>query len=194
MYSATTPERQIDRRSYLSYRGFMLDFAHAARKMAMECPAFRVRQASRVLARIYDDELRPLGLQLSQLPILTVLSQMGDSGASMNTLAQALVMDPTTLTRNVKPLEKAGFIRVARSPDDRRTRVVLMTRSGERTLEAAFPLWERATKRVRIALGRDRLEQLHARLGEIIAIAAPEQPRTSHRPRTRASRRRLKGL
>jgi DNA-binding MarR family transcriptional regulator len=171
----------------------VFDFARAARKMATECPAFRVRQASRVLARIYDDELRPLGLQLSQLPILTVLSQMGDSGASMNALAQALVMDPTTLTRNVKPLEKAGFIRVARSPDDRRARVVFMTPSGERTLEAAFPLWERATKRVRAALGPDRLEELHARLGEIIAMAAPEQTRTTQRSRPRATRRRRKG-
>ncbi|HWL87973.1 MAG TPA: MarR family winged helix-turn-helix transcriptional regulator [Polyangiaceae bacterium] len=141
-----------------------------ARRIATECPGLRLRQASRVVAKIYDDELRPTGLQLSQLPVLVALALFGESGAPMNALARAVVMDRTTLTRNVRPLEKAGFLRVARSPDDARARVVLLTRAGERKLEEAFPLWESGMKRVRAAMGTTALAALHERLGDAIAM------------------------
>ena len=72
------------------------------------------------VGEVYDDALRPIGLQQSQLPVLVALAIFGEPGAPMNALAQALVMDRTTLTRNVRPLEKAGLLRVARSPADAR--------------------------------------------------------------------------
>jgi DNA-binding MarR family transcriptional regulator len=138
--------------------------------MATECPGFRLRQAARVLTKRYDDALRPLGLQMSQLPILAALAIFGERGASMKALADAIVMDPTTLTRNVRPLERAGLVRVARSPDDARARVVLLTRAGERALEAAFPVWESSLAGIRKAVGLRALADLHSRLDEIIAI------------------------
>jgi DNA-binding MarR family transcriptional regulator len=138
--------------------------------MATECPGFRLRQASRVITKFYDDALRPVGLQISQLPLLAALAAFGESGATMKALADAIVMDPTTVTRNVRPLEKAGFLRVARSPDDGRSRVVLLTRAGERALQAAFPLWEAALERIRDALGASALADLQSRLGEVIAM------------------------
>ncbi len=153
-----------------AYTRYMLDLSRLARKMASACPGFRLRQASRVIAKIYDDALRPVGLQLTQLPVLTALAIFGESGTTMSALAQAVVMDRTTLTRNVRPLEKAGLLRVARSPDDARARVVLLTRSGERVLEAAFPLWESAVKRVRTAMGATGLADLQRRLDEVIAM------------------------
>jgi DNA-binding MarR family transcriptional regulator len=142
-----------------------------ARRMATECPGFRVRQASRVLSKLYDDELRPLGLQHSQLPVLTAAAMFGEEGAPMSALAQALVMDPTTLSRNVRPLEKAGLLRVARSPKDRRARVLFLTVAGERALESVFPAWERVLKRVSKKLGASALAELHARLGQLIAMS-----------------------
>jgi DNA-binding MarR family transcriptional regulator len=141
--------------------------------MEAECPGLRLRQAARVIAKVYDDALRPLGLQLSQLPVLVALAIFGEPGATMNALARAIVMDRTTLTRNVRPLEKAGLLRVARSPDDARARVVFLTRKGERTLEAVFPLWESVLKGVRSAIGADALVDLRERLDEIIAIRTP---------------------
>jgi DNA-binding MarR family transcriptional regulator len=119
---------------------------------------------------MYDDELRPSGLQVSQLPVLVALAIFGERGASMNALAEALVMDRTTLTRSIRPLEKDGLLRVARSPRDARARVVLLTRSGEEALEAAFPLWERAMKRVRATLGAARVAGLHTELDRVIAM------------------------
>ena len=138
--------------------------------MSQECPGFRLRQASRVVAKIYDEELRSTGLQSSQLPVLTALAIFGEPGASMNALAQALVMDRTTLTRSVRPLEKAGLVRVARSAEDARARVVLLTRAGEQKLETVFPLWERAMKRVRHAVGASATDDLRRRLDDVIAI------------------------
>jgi DNA-binding MarR family transcriptional regulator len=138
--------------------------------MATECPGFRLRQAARVFTKIYDDAYRPLRLQMSQLPVLAALAIFGESGATMTSLADAIVMDPTTLSRNVRPLEKMGLVRVARSPDDARARVVLLTRAGERALASAFSLWEGVLKDVRAALGADALADLLARLDEVIDI------------------------
>jgi DNA-binding MarR family transcriptional regulator len=157
--------------------------------MSSECPGFRVRQASRVLARIYDDALRPTGLQSSQLPVLAAVALFGEPGATMSALAQAVVMDRTTLSRNIRPLELAGFVRVARSPHDARVRVVLITRAGERALESAFPLWERAFGRIREALGPDAVRNLHSLLGNVVALATTEDPEEGGRVGERAVRR-----
>ncbi len=140
-----------------------------ARKMATECPAMRARQASRALGRVFDDALRPLGLQLSQLPLLCAAAIAGETGAPIGALARAIVIDPTTLTRNIRPLERAGLLRVARSPQDRRTRMVFLTRSGERMIERVFPAWQRAVREANEAFGERRIEEMLAQLGRIVA-------------------------
>jgi DNA-binding MarR family transcriptional regulator len=149
----------------------MKDASQLAQKMALECPAFRVRQASRVLAKVYDDELAALGLQLSQLPVICALAIFGDQGATMSRLAQAVVMDRTTLTRNIRPLEHAGLLRVARSPADARTKIVVITHAGERAIEAVFPVWERVVRRLKKTLGEKTLSELLAKLDEVIAVS-----------------------
>ena len=148
----------------------MADVSKMARRIANECPGLRLRQASRVVAKIYDDALRPSGLQISQLPVLTALAIFGEKGATMQALAQVVVMDRTTLTRSVKPLEKAGLLLVARAPDDARARVLVLTRAGERALEEAFPLWEKALKRVRSELGPSAVSELQEQLAGVIAM------------------------
>ncbi|HEX8954198.1 MAG TPA: MarR family winged helix-turn-helix transcriptional regulator, partial [Polyangia bacterium] len=77
----------------------------------------------------------------------------------------------TTLTRNVVPLEKAGLLRVARSANDARARVVLLTRAGERMIESAYPLWEEAQRRIRRTLGVDRFTALRSQLSEVVSFA-----------------------
>jgi DNA-binding MarR family transcriptional regulator len=149
----------------------MVDFSRAARKIAKECPVQRVREASRLLSRVYDEALRPLGIQGSQLSVLVAVAMFGERGAMIGALAQALVLDRTTLTRNVQPLEKAGLLRVARSPEDARARVVVLTRAGERTIESAYPLWEQAQERLRDSLGAGRVDALRDQLAEVIAFA-----------------------
>jgi DNA-binding MarR family transcriptional regulator len=128
----------------------------------------RIRKASRGISRIYDEALRPLGLQESQLSVLVAVAKFGESGANIGALASVLVMDRTTLTRNLKPLERAGHLRVARSPEDARARIVLLTRAGERVIEAAHPLWEKAQRRISKALGAEHVVALRSRLDEVI--------------------------
>jgi DNA-binding MarR family transcriptional regulator len=144
------------------------DHADFAKKISSECPGLRIRQASRVISRIYDEHLRPLGIQESQLSVLIAVAMFGEKGANIGALARVLVMDRTTLTRNLKPLERAGHLRVARSPDDARARLVLLTRAGERQIEAAYPLWQKAQKQILKALGADRVEQVRSRIDELI--------------------------
>lgn len=141
------------------------------RRVAKECTGLRVRQVSRLLTRIYDDSLRPLGIQETQFSMLVAVAMFGEDGTTMNALANNLVIDRTTLTRNIVPLEKAGYLRVARSPTDARARVILVTRSGERLIEAAYPLWEEAQGKIRRALGDDRFEALRSQLSDVVTFA-----------------------
>jgi DNA-binding MarR family transcriptional regulator len=149
----------------------MTGFRPMVRRVAKECTGLRVRQVSRLLTRIYDDSLRPLGIQETQFSMLVAVAMFGEDGTTMNALANNLVIDRTTLTRNIVPLEKAGYLRVARSPTDARARVILVTRSGERLIEAAYPLWEEAQGKIRRALGDDRFEALRSQLSDVVTFA-----------------------
>jgi DNA-binding MarR family transcriptional regulator len=150
----------------------MADHSQLARKIAKDCAGMRIRQVSRLLTRVYDESLRSLGIQESQLSVLVAVAMFGEDGATMGALASKLMMDRTTLTRNVVPLEKGGLLRVARSAGDARARVILLTRTGEHLIESAYPLWEDAQKRVRRALGADRFDALRAQLSEVVARAS----------------------
>jgi DNA-binding MarR family transcriptional regulator len=142
-----------------------------ARKIAEECPAVRSRRMSRLLTRVFDAELRALGIQTSQLSVLVAVAMFGEAGARIGPLADRLVLERTTLTRNIRPIEKAGLIRVSRSPGDARVRIVTLTRAGERQIEAAYPLWERAHHSARRHFGAGRMDALGARIDELIALA-----------------------
>ncbi len=171
------------------YTLYMADVSRLARTMATECPALRVRQASRVLAKLFDEELAPHGLQSSQLPVLTAAALFGDKGAPMSELARAVVMDRTTLTRGIQPLERAGLLRVARSPEDARTKLVVITRSGERMIEAIFPAWQRVIRQIRGFIGAEAVAELHARLDQVMALSSRVQRRE---PAARLGTRRRK--
>jgi DNA-binding MarR family transcriptional regulator len=88
-------------------------------------------------------------------PGVIEIKQFGDSGATMSKLAQAVLMDRTTLTRSIRPLERAGLLRVARSPEDARTKIVVITRAGERMSESTFPVWERVLQQIQKTLGAE---------------------------------------
>ncbi|APR75536.1 Transcriptional regulator, MarR family protein [Minicystis rosea] len=150
----------------------MVDFTHAALVIATQCACVRVRRASRAVTRLYDESLRPLGLQASQLSLLVAIAMHGDDGVPIGTLAAGLVMERTTLTRNLVPLERAGMVRVARAPDDARVRIVVLTRQGERTIASAFPLWEQAQTYVHEQLGAGKVDALGAELSRLVDLTA----------------------
>jgi len=152
----------------------MADVFKMAKTIASECLAHRARQVARVLTRSYDESIRSLGIQVSQLILLVAVANAGDEGAPIGQIAKAVLMDQTTLSRNIVPLEKAGLVKLKSSPRDARSRVVVLTDAGARMIEAAYPRWKAAQRAVQKLLGAERLEALHDELGAIVGIASNE--------------------
>jgi DNA-binding MarR family transcriptional regulator len=149
---------------------FMKTHQNAAGAMTAECLCFRARRVSRALTRLYDDALRPLGLQSTQLTLLNAVAMMGERG-TLTRVADVLAMDQTTLSRNLRPLEKAGLVAIGPLPGDRRFRVARLTPAGERTVEDALPLWTQAHERVVAILGTDAAVELRDRFDAAAAAA-----------------------
>jgi DNA-binding MarR family transcriptional regulator len=145
---------------------------------------------SRVLTRLYDDALRPSGLRVSQLTVLVAIAKFGEPGAKIGRLADVLAMERTTLTRNIGPLEAAGLLRVARDPDDARARILVLTRAGERAIEAAYPLWEAAQRQVRSAVGGGRLDEVHEQMTELLSAITARRTTARRGSGTASARRR----
>jgi DNA-binding MarR family transcriptional regulator len=124
-----------------------------------------LRRASRAATQLYDGQLRSVGLTTAQFTLLQTLSLAGRP--TQRRLGEILVLDSTTLSRTLRPLERRGWIR-RRSGQDRRERQVELTPAGRRLFQAAVPLWNRAQKLFLARFGRRRWKKL---LRELTAIA-----------------------
>lgn len=105
------------------------------------CMGMHVRRASRILTQVYDVALRPVGLVLNQFTLLVSIYLAGP--VSITQLAQELFTDQTTLTRNIKLLEKRRLVAIAPGTD-RRIKLVSLTPQGQAILAQAIPLWKQA--------------------------------------------------
>ena len=132
------------------------------------CTCAALRRATRRLTQAYDQALKPSGLRLTQYSVLANVARC--EGLSITELAAVLAMDRTTLTRNLRPLERGGLIRVAPGPDQRR-RAVGITEAGRRRYEAAVPLWREAERAFRRSMGREEAAVLRALLDSASASA-----------------------
>jgi DNA-binding MarR family transcriptional regulator len=103
------------------------------------CLCLHVQRAARVLARRFDDALRPLNLTSGQFSLLTSLNR--PQPPSIGAVARLLAMDRTTLTANLKPLERRKLVRIVTDKDDRRNRQIHLTKAGHRLLVEALPIW-----------------------------------------------------
>lgn len=104
------------------------------------CLCFAAQRAARALARRFDEALSPLGLTSGQFSLLTSLNR--PEPPSMGSIAALLVMDRTTLTANLKPLEQRGLVEIAIDATDRRVRRLILTAAGRRVLQSAMPVWQ----------------------------------------------------
>jgi len=132
-----------------------------------ECACATLRETSRTLTRMYDEALKPSGLLATQYIVLVAIQK--DQPATIGQLAETLVMDRTTLTRNLKPLEKSGLI-VSGTGEDQRTHVVSLTLKGKTAMEKAFPLWRKVQGHVATTLGPKRLAHLLSDLKEAVVL------------------------
>ena len=131
------------------------------------CACFNLRKATRVITQHFDESLKPSGLLITQFTILVAVA-MAKAG-TINELAERLVMDRTTLTRNLKPLEREGWLK-SEPGQDQRTRVMSLTAHGEAALAKAFPLWQQAQSEVEQRLGPQRMNALLAHLVATTAL------------------------
>jgi DNA-binding MarR family transcriptional regulator len=137
-------------------------------EVASFCACANLRKASRAVTQLYDESLQPTGLRATQYTLLVALTLGGS--ISISDLAQQLVMDRTTLTRNLSLLERQGLAAIAKG-DDQRTRMVTLTNQGREALTKALPLWEQAQTRIVSGLGRERLNMLLSDLSDVVSLA-----------------------
>ena len=126
------------------------------------CNCLAVRQAARHITQYYDQFLAPVGLRTTQFSILAKLKRKGP--LTINALAQDLVMDRTTLGRNILPLEREGLVAVAPGSTDRRSKELTLTDSGAARLSAAFEGWAQAQAGFEAAFGSGRTSELRTLL------------------------------
>ena len=127
-----------------------------------DCNCLAVRQAARHVTQFYDEFLAPAGLRTTQFSILAKMRRFGPM--TINALAAAMVMDRTTLGRNIRPLQRDGLVTVARGHSDRRSKQLRLTEAGAERLRAAVDGWARAQARFEAVFGADRACELRALL------------------------------
>lgn len=104
------------------------------------CLCLHLRRAARIVARRFDDALRPLGLTNGQFSLLMSLNR--PEAPTMKDVAAVLAMDRTTLTADIKPLERRGLVAVTVDEKDKRSRRLRLTAAGGMLLAEAFPIWK----------------------------------------------------
>jgi DNA-binding MarR family transcriptional regulator len=143
---------------------------HAIAEATSEtCLATRVRQLSRIITRVYDDALRPLGITASQYTLLAQLAAR--DGITAVEIGHELDIEKSTLSRNLKRLLALGHI-IMDPPAGRRGRGLHLTPKGQAVLKDAYPIWQDAQKKAVGAMGSDSRNVLDGLLSQAERLAA----------------------
>jgi DNA-binding MarR family transcriptional regulator len=126
------------------------------------CLCLAAQRAARALARRFDEALRPVGLTSGQFSLLMSLNR--PKPPSIGSVAALLAMDRTTLTANLKPLERRGLVQTAVDPADRRGRLLTLTEAGRMLLRSAVPIWKRTHREAERLLDQADADILRAGL------------------------------
>jgi DNA-binding MarR family transcriptional regulator len=124
------------------------------------CTCLAIRQAARHVSQFYDQHLAPCGLRITQFSILAKLKEGGP--LTINRLAEAIVMDRTTLGRNILPLQREGLIAVTQGAVDRRSKELYLTNVGLKRLSEAWSYWAKAQAGFDAAFGSSKDSELRA--------------------------------
>jgi DNA-binding MarR family transcriptional regulator len=125
--------------------------------IAKDCIALRLRILNRVVTRIYDDALRPLGLKVSQMNILVAAAKMGVARPSQ--VCKALHLDLSTLSRNVERMKARGWLEIVPESDGR-AQPFQLTAKGRELLERGALAWQEAQNTTEPLLGADVVDLL----------------------------------
>src|SRR5947207_1149513 len=132
-----------------------------------QCNCLAVRQAARHITQFYDQCLAPSGLRTTQFSMLSRLKRLGPM--TINALAADLVMDRTTLGRNILPLQREGLIAVVKGSVDRRSKELRVSETGAERLRTAVKGWAEAQAQFELVFGAQRAAELRALLHAVSA-------------------------
>jgi DNA-binding MarR family transcriptional regulator len=142
----------------------------AQEKIATRCHCALLRKASRHVSQFYDGVLKATGLKTSQLSLMRAVYFRPDRELTMGELAEILVMDRSTLGHNLRPLERAEFVRLVDSKADRRARIVTLTPKGRRKCEASEASWSEAQRQFERIYGLKKMADLRASLFDVASL------------------------
>jgi DNA-binding MarR family transcriptional regulator len=136
-------------------------------RMTDDCNCFAVRSAARHVSQFYDQVLAPIGVRTTQFSILAKLKLRGP--LTINVLAKDMVMDRTTLGRNILPLERDELIRIEPFASDHRMKELHLTNTGEKRLQVALKAWSQAQAHFETNFGAKLAAELRALLRSVVA-------------------------
>ena len=129
------------------------------------CNCLALRQATRHVTQFYDQFLAPVGIRATQYSILARLNRKG--AMTINALAAELVMDRTTLGRNIRPLQRDGLVAIGPGKSDRRRKELRLTPSGTARFQTAQKAWTKAQENFEQAFGQRRAKALRVLLEDV---------------------------
>lgn len=129
------------------------------------CLCLHAQRAARALARRFDEALRPVGLTNGQFSLLMSLNR--PQPPAVGPVAKLLAMDRTTLTAALKPLQRNGLVTVGADPKDRRSRLLILTDAGRKTLAASVPIWRETHAAIEAGLSTLDASDLRTALGAL---------------------------
>lgn len=130
------------------------------------CLCLHMQRAARVVARKFDEALRPLGIKSGQFSLLISLNR--PEPPTLGSVAALLAMDRTTLTANLKPLQRDGLLEVRPDEADRRARRLVITAKGRALLSRAVPVWTKTHHEIEAAFGSHEADRLRADLNAVL--------------------------
>jgi DNA-binding MarR family transcriptional regulator len=133
----------------------------ALQEVVQKCLCLQMRQSTRLLTQWYDACLQVSGLRLTQVSLLASIAQ--EQTVQLTHLAEVLMLDRTTLTRNLKPLEREKLVEVSPGAD-KRVRLISLTEQGYQRLTQALPYWRQAHEAVMARMGSSQWEALRTEL------------------------------
>jgi len=147
----------------------------AAHRKPQGCTNLQLRQLTRRVSQRYDVEMARIGLKTTQYSLLSYVVKLGPIRPA--DLAQAMEMEPSTLTRNLKPLMDAGWVEMAAGVDGR-SRLIDATPAGREKRALAQRHWKAAQVQLNERLGVERVLALHALIQESLALLAAGEAET----------------
>lgn len=132
------------------------------------CAVTNLRKTTRVITQIYNEALQPVELLSTQFILLGSTALYGP--VSISELADNMVMDRTTLTRDLKPLQSRDLVEIRVGGNDQRTRLVSLSPKGQQLLLEAVPLHQKVQERVEASLGEEHFRLLLSLLTETLRV------------------------